>query len=1045
MKTSLPSLLVAVAFLFQPWVYHVNGMRQSQIDSLRKASAEMFYHGYTNYMEHAFPEDELRPISCEPLTRNRSEPWNVGLNDVLGNYSLTLIDSLSTLAILASAPEDGSSLSGSVALKHFHKGITDLVSHYGDGREGASGQGSRSRGFDLDSKVQVFETVIRGVGGLLSAHLFAIGQLPINGYEPFSDGSWETEDPFTTTPIRWANGMVYDGQLLRLAYDLAERLLPAFYTSSGIPYPRVNLRSGIPFYPNSPLHKMKSLVVEDEIDNGYSDGNDGTNDNSDREITETCSAGAGSLVLEFTTLSRLTGDARFEQVAKRAFWSIWDKRSPLGLIGHGIDSEHGRWIGQMAGIGAGVDSFFEYALKTYILLSGQNVYESELYATPKPPRSRSSSRDWLSPGELHVYSPLTSMQHSPEGFLDVWHEAHAAVKKHLYNNYHHPGHDYHHPSYSNVNLETGAIAAYWIDSLGAFYPGLLAMAGELEEAVESNLLYTALWSRFSALPERWSLRDGNVEYDIAWWPGRPELIESNYHIYRATKDPWYLHVGEMIIKDIIKNCYTKCGWAGLQDVRTLAKSDRMESFFLGETTKYLYLLFDENHPLNKLDSAFVFNTEGHPLILPPKKKRPLQPTAVQKPSLESSPQDHAKSSKKTNEKYECPVPPRATSLAGSATAERPDIYHAATQAGLQHTMAQAERLVRGKDDAGNIVMVPAQATDKFPWTLPEDFLPLNGTSQRLPDMRMTTLEFPALKKGSALGDIFPPTNVERIPGAGIRVHSTDKLKLQLIIQDAPDTQESVWRILAVNGLPLGREETAQLLLPQIVDYNVPLFNVIRDSRQMDLTLHFERDAENESGARAIFSAYRAAVKSFKSQLTSVLQTFPSDSASPHVPKRWTETREAATAAGPGSGMKDLLTTKSLPVMETVYMAGMGCTTLLPDSVPAEHHVIVFQRGGCTFAEKLANIPAYVTTPEALKLVVVVDETGDEVLARPHINEVQTLLDGTERLVQIPMLLIQARSGEELYEKFQSVWRITLAKKYYVESQGLRIENLYVVQ
>ncbi len=41
------------------------------------------------------------------------------------------------------------------------------------------GQGTRARGFDLDSKVQVFETVIRGVGGLLSAHQFAVGDLPI--------------------------------------------------------------------------------------------------------------------------------------------------------------------------------------------------------------------------------------------------------------------------------------------------------------------------------------------------------------------------------------------------------------------------------------------------------------------------------------------------------------------------------------------------------------------------------------------------------------------------------------------------------------------------------------------------------------------------------------------------------------------------------------------------------------------------------------------------------------------------------------------------
>ncbi|PHH49239.1 ER degradation-enhancing alpha-mannosidase-like protein 1 [Ceratocystis fimbriata CBS 114723] len=1044
MKTPLPPLLLAVA-LFQPWISLATCMRQSRIDHLRKGSAEMFYHGYLNYMEHAFPEDELRPISCEPLTRNRSEPWNFGLNDVLGNYSLTLIDSLSTLAILASAPEDGTQIAGSVALRHFHKGVTELVRHYGDGRDGPSGEGLRARGFDLDSKVQVFETVIRGVGGLLSAHLFAIGQLPIRGYEPFPGGEWDTEDPFTTVPVRWAENMVYDGQLLRLAYDLAERLLPAFYTPSGIPYPRVNLRTGIPFYPNSPLHKLRGMDVPKETSNVCDTGSTGGAEDKP-EITETCSAGAASLVLEFTTLSRLTGDNRFEQAAKRAFWSIWEKRSSLGLIGNGIDSEQGNWLSQVAGIGAGIDSFFEYALKTHVLLSGQDIPESEFHATPRPPPSRSVSREWLDPSELYIYSPLTSLQNSPEGFLEVWHQAHAAVKRHLYNNYHHPGRDYHHPSYMNVNIETGALAAYWIDSLGAFYPGLLAMAGELEEAVESNLLYTALWSRFSALPERWSLRDGNVEYDIGWWPGRPELIESNYHIYRATQDPWYLHVGEMVIKDIIKNCLTKCGWSGLKDVRTLEKSDRMESFFLGETTKYLYLLFDEDHPLNKLDSAFVFNTEGHPLILPPKRKRPTNPTATKRQSQETLQQAHVAPRKKTPGKRECPVPPQPKLLAGSATAERGDIYHAASQAGLQHTAAQPDRVIHTEDETGQVIMTPANTKEIFPWTLPRGFFPANGTSQRLPDMRMTTLEFPASKEGgSALGDIFPPVNVERIPGSGIRVHTTDKLKLQLVMQPETETTDPVWRVFAVNGLPLGRDETAQLLLPQIIDYNVPLFNVIRNTKQIDITLHFERDAEGESGTRAIVSAYRAAVKNFKSQLTSVLQTFPSDSATPDMPTRWTETLEATTASGSGSGIKGLLTAKSLPVMGSVYMAGLGCSSVLPESVPAEHHVIVFRRGGCTFAEKLANIPPYMQTDEALKLVVVVDENMEDVAIRPHINEAQTLPDGTERKPPVPMILVRSDADSELYDKFQSVWRVTLAKKYYVESRGMRIENLYVVQ
>lgn len=129
----------------------------------------MFYHGFENYMKHAFPEDELRPVSCRPLTRDRENPAHVHINDVLGNYSLTLVDSLSTLAILSSslprsAASNSDSESSRKAWRYFQDGVRDLVELYGDGSDGPAGTGSRGKGFDFDSKVQVFETVIRGLG-----------------------------------------------------------------------------------------------------------------------------------------------------------------------------------------------------------------------------------------------------------------------------------------------------------------------------------------------------------------------------------------------------------------------------------------------------------------------------------------------------------------------------------------------------------------------------------------------------------------------------------------------------------------------------------------------------------------------------------------------------------------------------------------------------------------------------------------------------------------------------------------------------------------
>ncbi|KAF2458343.1 glycoside hydrolase, partial [Lineolata rhizophorae] len=368
------------------------GMTGEEMQSLRGETRAMFYHGYNNYMTHAFPEDELRPLSCAPLTRDRENPAHIAVNDVLGNYSLTLIDSLSSLAILASEPEPPSSsflnedktardeemAAARRALRDFQAGVELLVEYYGDGSRGPKGQGRRARGFDVDSKVQVFETVIRGVGGLLSAHLFAVGDLPIRGYVPQMEEGWVEDDDAGgeaggewRDATTWTDGFVYDGQLLRLALDLAQRLLPAFETRTGLPYPRVNLRHGIPFYANAPS------ATTDQADTcGLDPNGDKPRVGRKRkqhevpEITETCSAGAGSLVLEFATLSRLTGDTRFERAAKRAFAAVWSRRSAAGLVGAGIDAETGLWVSPYTGIGAGIDSFFEYAFKAHVLLSG---------------------------------------------------------------------------------------------------------------------------------------------------------------------------------------------------------------------------------------------------------------------------------------------------------------------------------------------------------------------------------------------------------------------------------------------------------------------------------------------------------------------------------------------------------------------------------------------------------------------------------------------------------------------------------------------------
>ncbi len=105
----------------------------------------MFQFAYDSYMEHAYPLDELDPIHCKGRGPD-ADRTNININDVLGNFSLTLIDTLDTLAIMGNKSE-------------FVRGVARVC---------------ESVSFDQDVNVQVFEVTIRVLGGLLAAHLIAV-------------------------------------------------------------------------------------------------------------------------------------------------------------------------------------------------------------------------------------------------------------------------------------------------------------------------------------------------------------------------------------------------------------------------------------------------------------------------------------------------------------------------------------------------------------------------------------------------------------------------------------------------------------------------------------------------------------------------------------------------------------------------------------------------------------------------------------------------------------------------------------------------------
>ncbi|XP_028784199.1 alpha-mannosidase I MNS4-like [Neltuma alba] len=446
-----------------------DGVTPEEAKELRDEVRGMFYHAFNGYMEHAFPLDELRPLSC-------------GGEDSLGGYALTLIDSLDMLALLGD-----------------HERFTSSIEWIG-----------KNLRFDINKTVSVFETTIRVLGGLLSAHLIA------------SD---------------YATGMrvpSYDNQLLNLAEDLGRRLLPAFDTPTGIPFGSVNLLHGV--------------------------------DKHESKITST--AGGGTLTLEFGVLSRLTNDPIFEQVTKNAVRGLWAQRSRLNLVGAHINVFTGEWTQKDAGIGTSIDSFYEYLLKAYLLFGD-------------------------------------------EEYLYIFQEAYAAAMHYLYND----------PWYVEVNMDSAAIVWPLFNSLQAFWPGLQVLAGDIDPAIRTHAAFFSVWRRYGFTPEGFNLATLSVQHGQKSYPLRPELIESTYWLYKATRDPRYLDVGRDIVASLQYGARCTCGYCHISDVESHNQEDHMESFFLAETVKYLWLLFDlavgpdnivENGPYK-----YIFSTEGHLLPATP--------------------------------------------------------------------------------------------------------------------------------------------------------------------------------------------------------------------------------------------------------------------------------------------------------------------------------------------------------------------------------------------------------------------------------------------
>ena len=315
-----------------------------------------------------------------------------------------------------------------------------------------------------------------------------------------------------------------DKRLLDLADDLGKRLLPAFDSPTGMPYQFVNLRTG----------KTRGA--------------------------ESNPAETGTLILEFGTLSKLTGDQRFYAKARRALVATYNRRSPIGLVGDGINVETGAWTSKDSHISGGIDSYYEYLVKCTLLFDDKDCQTMAAASFPA----------------LQKYLP-------DEVDGKLW--------------------------YGHADMDTGKRTTTEYGALDAYFPAVLALAGYLDEAKRLQDSSYAMWDLYGIEPEVLDYKSMKVEY-----PGyelRPEIVESTYYLYHYTHDPVYQAHARKMFADFVKYCRTDAGYAALKSVVTHEQRDAMESFVFAETFKYFYLIFA---PPATLDfDKVVFNTEAHPL------------------------------------------------------------------------------------------------------------------------------------------------------------------------------------------------------------------------------------------------------------------------------------------------------------------------------------------------------------------------------------------------------------------------------------------------
>ncbi|XP_059610000.1 mannosyl-oligosaccharide alpha-1,2-mannosidase IA [Phlebotomus argentipes] len=390
--------------------------------------------------------------------------------------------------------------------------IMGLEEEFEEGREWLR------RRFSFDNvsvDISVFETNIRFVGGLLTCYAL-------------------TGDPLFRDK----------------AVHVADKLLPAFQTPTGIPLALVNLKTGV----------SKNY--------GWASGGSSI-------LSE-----FGTLHLEFAYLSDITGNPIYRERVQNVRQVLRELEKPKGLYPNYLNPKTGKWGQYHMSLGALGDSYFEYLLKAWIQSGREDQEARVMFDEAMPPIIEHMVR--TSPNGLIYVSDMKfdRLEHKMDHL--------ACFAGGLF------------------GLGSQTLSNEWSTKYMEIAHGLTNTCHESYIRTQTKLGPESF--RFSEAAEAKALKTSEKYYIL-----RPETFESYFVMWRLTHQQKYRDWGWEAVQALEKHCRTPNGYSGVKNVymEEPQKDDVQQSFFLAETLKYLYLLFSDDSfiPLDE----WVFNTEAHPL------------------------------------------------------------------------------------------------------------------------------------------------------------------------------------------------------------------------------------------------------------------------------------------------------------------------------------------------------------------------------------------------------------------------------------------------